>query len=210
MPAPAGTGLSRRSFLLRTGGLALSVYGASLLDPRALRGGDRQGGRVTSDPKVLVSVFLEGGIDALSVLAPVEDPRYRQLRPKLGLDPASRSGLERGPAAALASGRDAAASAPPGGQGHRLPGDRLRGADQSHFTSRHYWEVGELNTNANTGWLGRLLDVVGSADNPLQGDLPRRLARAQPGDRSGSRSPRPGAPAMSSGLRERLGRCRGR
>ena len=41
--------------------------------------------------------------------------------------------------------------------------------DQSHFTSRHYWEVGELSVNTPTGWMGRFLDVVGTADNPLQG-----------------------------------------
>ena len=34
---------------------------------------------------VLVSVFLAGGIDSLSVLAPVGDPNYRKLRPKLAL-----------------------------------------------------------------------------------------------------------------------------
>jgi uncharacterized protein (DUF1501 family) len=41
--------------------------------------------------------------------------------------------------------------------------------DQSHFTSRHYWEVGALDPNGRTGWLGRLLDVIGTQDNPLQG-----------------------------------------
>ena len=41
--------------------------------------------------------------------------------------------------------------------------------DESHFTSRHYWEVGELNTQARSGWMGRYLDVAGSAGNPLQG-----------------------------------------
>ena len=50
-----------------------------------------------------------------------------------------------------------------------FPGIGYADADQSHFTSRHYWEVGELDPRANTGWLGRLLDVVGSDDNPLQG-----------------------------------------
>ena len=35
MPAPAGTGLSRRAFLLRSAGLALSVYGAGRLAPLA-------------------------------------------------------------------------------------------------------------------------------------------------------------------------------
>ena len=41
--------------------------------------------------------------------------------------------------------------------------------DQSHFTSRHYWEVGELDPNGRTGWMGRLLDQIGTDDNPLQG-----------------------------------------
>ena len=41
--------------------------------------------------------------------------------------------------------------------------------NQSHFTSRHYWEVGEVNPFGRVGWLGRYLDRHGSDDNPLQG-----------------------------------------
>jgi uncharacterized protein (DUF1501 family) len=41
--------------------------------------------------------------------------------------------------------------------------------DQSHFTSRHFWEVGATDTRLLTGWLGRYLDAAGTADNPLQG-----------------------------------------
>jgi uncharacterized protein (DUF1501 family) len=41
--------------------------------------------------------------------------------------------------------------------------------DQSHFTSRHYWEVGELNASNRVGWLGRYLDRTGDPANPLQG-----------------------------------------
>ena len=41
--------------------------------------------------------------------------------------------------------------------------------DQSHFTCRHFWEVGELDTGGSSGWLGRYLDLYGDADNPLQG-----------------------------------------
>jgi uncharacterized protein (DUF1501 family) len=41
--------------------------------------------------------------------------------------------------------------------------------DESHFTSRHYWEVGELNTQTRSGWMGRYLDVAGEVGNPLQG-----------------------------------------
>jgi uncharacterized protein (DUF1501 family) len=41
--------------------------------------------------------------------------------------------------------------------------------DESHFTSRHYWEVGELNAQIRSGWMGRYLDVAGDPANPLQG-----------------------------------------
>ena len=41
--------------------------------------------------------------------------------------------------------------------------------NQSHFTSRHFYEVGELNESGQVGWLGRWLDRNGRADNPLQG-----------------------------------------
>jgi uncharacterized protein (DUF1501 family) len=41
--------------------------------------------------------------------------------------------------------------------------------NQSHFTSRHFYEVGELNETGQVGWLGRWLDRNGRADNPLQG-----------------------------------------
>ena len=41
--------------------------------------------------------------------------------------------------------------------------------NQSHFTSRHYWEVGEVNPFGRIGWLGRYLDKHGADDNPLQG-----------------------------------------
>jgi uncharacterized protein (DUF1501 family) len=50
-----------------------------------------------------------------------------------------------------------------------LPAVGYTGADQSHFTSRHFWEVGALDATLRTGWLGRVLDRVGTPDNPLQG-----------------------------------------
>ena len=82
MPQPAGTGLSRRRFLSRSAGLALAVYGASKIPLAAFEEGIAQA--ATGD-KILVSVFFDGGIDALSVLAPTGDPRYSELRPTLAL-----------------------------------------------------------------------------------------------------------------------------
>jgi uncharacterized protein (DUF1501 family) len=167
MPVPAGTGLDRRSFLLRSGAAVLSVYGAS-----RLRLGDLQAGMAQAagtNGRALVSVFLDGGADSLSILAPVDDPKYRALRPRLALPPqagtpfAEDTRLRWNPAAA---GLDRLHRA---GKLSVAPAIGYSDPDQSHFTSRHYYEVGALDPKARTGWMGRLLDVIGAADNPLQG-----------------------------------------
>ncbi len=50
-----------------------------------------------------------------------------------------------------------------------MPGIGYDHPNQSHFTSRHFWEVGAADERLATGWLGRYLDRVGRPDNPLQG-----------------------------------------
>jgi uncharacterized protein (DUF1501 family) len=50
-----------------------------------------------------------------------------------------------------------------------LPGIDYANPDLSHFHSRHFWETGLVTDRDATGWLGRWLDVKGTADNPLQG-----------------------------------------
>src|SRR3954469_24876572 len=84
MPEPAGTGLSRRTFLSRSAGVALAVYGASRIPISAFETGIAQ---AAQSDRILVSVFFDGGIDAMSVLAPVGDTRYAQLRPNLAFAP---------------------------------------------------------------------------------------------------------------------------
>jgi uncharacterized protein (DUF1501 family) len=165
MPAPAGTGLSRRAFLLGSSAAVLSVYGASRLGLKQLQEGiaSAAGG---SDP-VIVTVFMEGGIDALSVLAPVDDPVYRRLRPTLALDAGAvfteDDRLHWHPAAAGLNTLHAE------GKLSVIPAVGYDDPNQSHFTSRHYWEVGALDPAGRTGWMGRLLDVIGDPNNPLQG-----------------------------------------
>jgi uncharacterized protein (DUF1501 family) len=166
MPLPAGTGLSRRSFLAQGVGAALAVYGGSKLGLRALEEGIALAATGPTQ-QVLVSVFLEGGADALSVLSPQGDPLYRNLRPHLALSGgqafAEDDRLRWHPAlnalAALHGEKKVTV----------MPAVGYTNADQSHFTSRHYWEVGATSTSLRTGWLGRYLDRVGAADNPLQG-----------------------------------------
>ena len=176
MPLPAGTGLSRRSFLAHGLGAALAVYGTSKLGLTAFEEGIAAAAVGPAQP-VLVSVFLEGGADGLSVLSPQGDPLYKKLRPQLALAGGSAfaeddrlywhpalGGLQQ-----LYSEKKVTV----------LPAVGYTHADQSHFTSRHYWEVGATSTGLRTGWLGRYLDRVGTMDNPLQGlSLDNTLAPA--------------------------------
>ena len=69
-----------------------------------------------------------------------------------------------------------------------IPAIGYADANQSHFTSRHYWEVGEVNPFGRIGWLGRYLDKHGVDDNPLQGlSLDWNLAPALAADRQAGR-----------------------
>jgi len=166
MPLPAGTGMSRRSFVTRSIGAVVAVYGASKLGFGAFEEGIASAA-AAAPQNVLVNVFLEGGADALSVLSPQGDPLYRKLRPRLGLSggqPLAEDGRlfwhpSAGGIAQLYGERKVAV----------MPAIGYTNADQSHFTSRHYWEVGATSADLRTGWLGRYLDRVGAMDNPLQG-----------------------------------------
>jgi hypothetical protein len=91
MPVPAGAGVDRRRFLLAAAGGLVSVYGAGRLGlgGQALSEGIAQAATSQSPSSpILVSIFLAGGADALSVLAPTQDPTYRKLRPTLAISPA--------------------------------------------------------------------------------------------------------------------------
>jgi len=166
MPLPAGTGLTRRNFLTKSLGAAVAVYGSSYLGLRQLEEGIAAAASGPAAP-ILVSVFLEGGADGLSVLSPQGDPLYKKLRPQLALAGGKQlaeddrlywhpalGGLQQ-----LYSEKKVTV----------LPAVGYTHADQSHFTSRHYWEVGATKASLRTGWLGRYLDRVGKKDNPLQG-----------------------------------------
>jgi uncharacterized protein (DUF1501 family) len=101
------------------------------------------------------------------VLSPQGDPLYRTLRPKLALTGgtplAEDDRLHWHPALAGLQQLYAEKKVTV------LPAVGYTHADQSHFTSRHYWEVGATEASLRTGWLGRYLDRVGTKDNPLQG-----------------------------------------
>src|SRR5581483_10959082 len=166
MPLPAGTGLTRRRFLASSLGAAVAVYGGSRLGLGAFEEGIAAAASGPAAP-ILVSIFLEGGADGLSVLSPQGDPLYKKLRPQLAL------------AGGTAFAEDDRLYWHPALGGLQqlysekkvtvMPAVGYTHADQSHFTSRHYWEVGATEASLRTGWMGRYLDRVGKKDNPLQG-----------------------------------------
>jgi uncharacterized protein (DUF1501 family) len=168
MPVPAGTGLDRRAFVARGVGLALSVYGASRLPLAAFQDGIARAAAAPAQ-RVVVSVFLSGGVDALSLLFPAGDPLYRTLRPKLALDPDGATAFAGDPRLFWHPAAAPLATLYGEKKVTVLPAVGYSDPDQSHFTSRHYWEVGATDPRLLTGWLGRYLDRAGARDNPLQG-----------------------------------------
>jgi uncharacterized protein (DUF1501 family) len=172
MPIPAGAGVDRRRFLAgMVGGLAI-VYGAERagLTDRMLGDGIAQaatnhGGR----GPILVSLFLQGGIDALSLLAPAGDPLYQKLRPTLAVKPGTGTPFREDPSLVWHPSATSFADLHNAGKMLVFPEMGYSNEDMSHFTSRHYWEVGATDASLNTGWMGRYLDIVGDETNPFQG-----------------------------------------
>src|SRR3954449_10985788 len=161
--------LTRRQAVL--GGL--SIYAATALAPSRLLDAARAQAADAPDAPVLVSVFLPGGCDLLSTLAPLDQAgKLADLRRSLGGTPppalaaASSVGLHPSLGEGLNGGVRGLFEA---GKVGFLPGIDYANPDLSHFHSRHFWETGLITQNSAPGWLGRWLDKHGSADNPLQG-----------------------------------------
>ena len=168
MPIPAGTGLTRRTLITRGAAGALAVYGASRLGLDQLGEGIATAASGTSN-RTLVSVFLPGGMDSLSMLAPVGDPNYATLRPTLALPAGSGPTFSEDDRLMWAPQATGLSTLHIEGKVSVIPAVGSDHPDQSHFTSRHFWEVGATDVQGRFGWMGRFLDLHGDPDNPLQG-----------------------------------------
>ncbi len=190
---PRAKGMDRRAFL-RTGVLGLaSVYAASKID--WTRAYEAAVAEAASPANQVVMLYLNGGNDGLNTIVPISDyAAYTAARPNLAraqgpsvAGPGGRVGSTvmpgTGGAHAWANvcvsgagnnndarGLDTLWGDGSGGPGSDLavwPAADYTPANRSHFDSRDYWFAGALQKMA-TGWLGRWLDLYGSADNPLQ------------------------------------------
>lgn len=162
-------GLTRRDLLERGAGMVLLCSAASALSPRAVMEAAAAQAAQAPDAPILVSLYLDGGNDGLNTLVPLRDPRYRELRPRVGIAPETtiplRDSTDFGWHPALRN----LATLYDGGKVAVLPSVDFQDADQSHFNSVGYWRTGIVGAaRDDTGWLGRTIDAIGVADNPLQ------------------------------------------
>ncbi|HEX8051737.1 MAG TPA: DUF1501 domain-containing protein [Thermoleophilaceae bacterium] len=166
------SGTTRRQILARGIGAGLAVYASRAMSIADVFGAAEASAASGPEAPILVSVFLPGGCDLLDSFVPLEQyGRYADLRPKLKQkDPAALGSTGLGVHPSLASGAGGGIKGLfEQGKIGLLPGIDYANPDLSHFHSRHFWETGLITQTAGTGWLGRMLDRSGSADNPLQG-----------------------------------------
>ncbi len=147
--------IARRRFLqgaLATGGaigMAPGVFDSIAAAATPLAPGDR----------VLVTVFLNGGNDALSSLVPAENGAYQSARGSLAVavdgSTAVGGGMHLHPNLARLKTRFDS------GQVALIQGTGEASDDHSHFTSTATWFAGVQGVANPTGWLGRYADGIG-------------------------------------------------
>lgn len=130
-------------------------------------------GAVPYTGNTLVTMFMRGGQDGLSVLPPVGDPAYYAARPTVAIPeavalplggPASRSDFAWHPGAArLSELYDA-------GRVAVVPAAGSPDHSRSHFDCQDGIEAGrpENRWSVQGGWLGRYLSGSASGDHPLR------------------------------------------
>jgi uncharacterized protein (DUF1501 family) len=165
--------LSRRQFLMQTGGAtgaALFAYTFPEWLPRVTLADSYAG-----DRDVIVSIFMRGGADGLSLCVPFGDPNYYTSRPTIAIPRPDSTAPQR------VTALDSFFGLPPAlvpllpayQAGHMLivHGAGLTHNTRSHFDAQHYMEVGKsADPTVNTGWLGRHLATV----SPMKGNATLR------------------------------------
>ena len=155
--------LSRRGFLGGAAGLLTAAALPGWL-PRVVYADSHNSNR-----DVLVSIFLRGGADGLTLCVPHGEAAYYSLRPNLAIAPPDSSDANRtldldgffGLPPALAPLQTAYQN----GDLAIVHACGLPDTSRSHFSAMRYMEVGQENPpiSLGTGWLGRHLQVTAPA-----------------------------------------------
>ncbi len=151
---------SRRAFLAKSGGVvgasAMSMYFPEWLPQVSIADS------FISDRDVIVSIFLRGGADGLSLCVPFGDTAYYTARPTIAIPRPDSNATTR--AIALDNSFGVPQSMrfllPAFQAGNLLVvhGAGLTYNTRSHFDAQHFMEVGKsADPSVSTGWLGRHL-----------------------------------------------------
>src|SRR5690349_15923343 len=136
--------MDRRDFLLGAGALSVVLAGRSAFADQAAR-------------RILLLVELKGGNDGLNTVVPYADPRYRELRPALGLAREKVLQLDEHvglheklePLMESWKARDLAIVQ---GVGYPSP-------NRSHFRSIEIWDTASSSTQTlSEGWVARAFE----------------------------------------------------
>ena len=162
-------GLTRKDILERGAGMVLLATAASALSPRGIL--ESAAAQAADNPNgtILVSLYLDGGNDFLNTFAPITDPKYRELRSRIGIAAETAIPVQGTSDFVWHPSMAGIATLYNQGKVAVLPAVDYAEPDQSHFNSQGYWQRGVVGpTLDRTGWLGRTIDLVGNDGNPLQ------------------------------------------
>ncbi len=160
---------SRRDFLATTGGLsgaAIFAWAYPEWLPKVSMADSYQANR-----DVIVSVFLRGGADGLSLCVPFGDPLYYTGRPTIAIPrPDATANANRAIALdnffGFPQGMRFLMPAYQAGNLLVVHGAGLTHNTRSHFDAQHYMELGKAaDPTVNTGWLGRHLAMTSPMKN---------------------------------------------
>ncbi len=125
-----------------------------------------QGGKI--DPNcVLVVCQLSGGNDGLNTVIPYRDPRYRELRPEVGIPEANVLDLAEG--LGFHPSLEALRGLYQKGQVAVIQGVGYPNPNRSHFKSMDIWQSASPDNKLKHGWVGRHVDtrVLTGNSNPV-------------------------------------------
>lgn len=161
--------VSRRGFLGAAGAVAISSLLPTWLPKVVLA-------QSASTRDIIISVFLSGGVDGMSMVAPYGDPAYYTWRPTINIARPDAAGT--GPKLTALDNffgfSPGMAPLYPAYQAGDLLVVHATGSvnnSRSHFDAQRYMEVGKpADANVVTGWLGRHIATV----SPLRATTPLR------------------------------------
>lgn len=195
--------ISRRSFLRAGGGAAIAAAMVPAWLPRVTYARDHR-----SDRDVILSIFLRGGADGLTLCVPHADPLYYAAngptaRPTIAIPPpgASNGCTDLDGVFGLAPAMSPLKEVFDNGHLAIVHGCGLTDTSRSHFDAMRFMELGQLNTTSLfSGWLGRHLAL---SDPILPGVLLRGVSMggyAVPTTMAGSPLTTPVPDALNYGI----------